>query len=142
MIKIGQIAHRVAFSVGRRQLSREVNSQVLFQPKNDWEAKRLLLQSNYLPFTTIDKLYKSTNTKKENLDEKPIIIQKDRKYYSPEEDQKLLEYVAEHGKTQSSLKGIAKILDRSISSVDNRCRKLLSGNEFKTYSNLKRKNIC
>ena len=86
---------------------------------------------------TLDRSINSLSSRCSRLLNNDYVPNTDGRRYTPEDDQKLLEYVAENGKTQSSLKGIAKILDRSIGSVEDRCRRLLSDNEFETYSDPK-----
>ena len=131
MSKIGQLAHRVAFLVDRQQLSVNVsvNFQTLFHPKYVLGATIHPLQPMWLPSNAMIRSYKSNEVKKGNFGAKPI-----KRRYTPEEDQKLLEYVSVHGRTYKSFKDIAEALDRPIKSVSNRCYSLMSKtqNEIKT----------
>ena len=52
--------------------------------------------------------------------------------FSPEEDKTILDQIEQHGKTPECLRDIAKELDRSLSSIENRSIRLLSSNEFET----------
>ena len=56
--------------------------------------------------------------------------------FSPEEDRKLREHVRVNGKTKKSMEIIAKILERSLASVQKRCLKLLSSNEYDTIKGI------
>ena len=57
--------------------------------------------------------------------------------FSPEEDQKILDYVAKNGRSEKSYKELAKDLDRSVNSVRLRCSRLLSSNEFESNNKSK-----
>ena len=59
------------------------------------------------------------------------------KYYSKEEDEKLLEYVNKYGKSSTSLKSFSKDFGRSFSSIRHRIRKLESANEYDTNHELR-----
>ena len=88
-------------------------------------------QQIYLPSNSIHKSFKSIESKKVKSVEKPEGDgRKLKRLFSPEADQKLLEHVNLNGKTQNSLKNIARSLDRSIISLQRRCGKLLSENEY------------
>ena len=65
-------------------------------------------------------------------------IQGSNRHFSPEEDRKLREHVRVNGKTKKSLEIIALILERSLNSVQKRCQKLFSGNEYDTINGVKR----
>ena len=64
-------------------------------------------------------------------------IQGSNRHFSPEEDQKLREHVRVNVKTKKSLKIIALILESSLNSVQKRCQKLFSGNEYDTVNGVK-----
>ena len=50
--------------------------------------------------------------------------------FSPEEDEKILDHITHHGKTQKSFGDIANELGRSVASVQHRSIGLLSSNEY------------
>jgi len=54
--------------------------------------------------------------------------------FSPEEDKTILDHITLHGKTRKSYADIAKKLDRSLRSINDRSTLLLSTNEFETNS--------
>jgi len=134
MSKIGPLAHRVTFLLDRQKLSVNVyvNFQTWFQTKYVQGATIHLFQTKWLPSNAIIRSYKSTKVKTGNLGAKPI-----KRRFTPEEDQKLLEHVTLHGRTQKSLKDIAETLDRQISSVTNRCKLLRSKTRNEINTNLK-----
>ena len=133
MSNIGQLAHRVSFLINRQQLSVNVfvNLQTLFQPKYVLGANIHTLQQKYLPFSAIIRSFKSSEANKGNLG-----LEKYKKHFTPEEDQKLLEHVSVHGKTQKSFKDLGESLDRNWVSI--RCRYYrLSKNKYDTKTNFK-----
>ena len=131
MANIVKLSHRVALLVARRQPSVNlcINFQTLFRPKNILDTNLHPLQLNCLPSNLIIKSFKSTESKKGRLDEKPT-----RRRFSPEEDQKLLDHINVHGSHRNSLKHIAVVLDRTCNSVRSRCQKLQCSNECETQS--------
>ena len=133
-MKIGQLTRQVSVLIGRRQLGFKVpiNSQKSFQPQISLGTTLHLLEPDYLQSNFITKSHKSTQAKNEKSDVKRI-----KRHFTPEEDQKLVEHVNKHGKSTTSLKDIAKTLDRSYKSVYRRSSKLLSNNEFETNSDPK-----
>jgi len=109
-----------------------VQAKNVAQPTNVLGTNIHPLAPNCLPSNSIIKLFKSSDAKKGNLDDKPAFSR-----YTPEEDRKLLEHVNTHGKSSISLKLIAESLDRSYDSVRSRCAKLLSENEYETNTDPK-----
>ena len=67
-----------------------------------------------------------------------IVKQYDVKgFFSPEEDQKIIEHVKIYGEDKESFEIIAKILGRPINSVRERCYRLFSANEYDINSDSK-----
>lgn len=88
-------------------------------------TNRYTFEQIYLPSNSIHKSFISTESKNIKSVGKPT-----KRRFTPEEDLKLLEHVKLNGKTNKSLQNIAQILDRTINSLQKRCRKLLSDNEY------------
>ena len=134
MMKIGHLIGQSALLTANRQLTSETLSclQTLFRSKCVQDITVLRLQPSFVPVQSIIKSYKSTEAKEEKSDEK-----RTTRRFTPEDDQKIIKHVGSHGASKKSLSKIAKKLNRPISSVDGRCRKLLSVNEYET--NIKQK---
>ena len=124
MMSIIQSLHRVPIILAKRQVCLEfvIKSQSLIPPENTLGST---LHPNCLPSQLIIQSYKSTNAKNNNARD----IRTYRRY-TPEEDQRLLEHIKVHGKTQSSFNDIAAVLGRSVESVQYRSSKLLSDKYF------------
>ena len=134
MMKIGQLIHRSVVFTSNRNLVSETYTclQTSFQSKCVLDSTALRLNSGLVPSQSIIKLYKSTEAKEGKPSEK-----KTTRRFTPEDDQKIMKHVGSHGTSKESLSKIAKKLNRPISSVDGRCRKLLSANEYETNMNQK-----
>ena len=119
-------------------LRQKLHSGYLVQAKNVAQPTNVLgtnihpLAPNCLPSNSIIKLFKSSDAKKGNLDDRPAFSR-----YTPEEDKQILEHVKTHGKSSISLKHLAESLDRSYDAVRSRCAKLLSENEYETNTDRK-----
>ena len=134
MMKIGQLIRRSALFTANRQLTSETLNcfQTLFQPKCVQDITVFRLQPSFVPVQSIIKLYKSTEAKEGRSDEK-----RTTRRFTPEDDKKIIKHVGSHGTSKKSLSKIAKELKRPIISIDGRCRKLLSANEYETNMNQK-----
>ena len=132
------LSKQILLLAGRRQSILELcdGLQGLIRPKNVLGTTSHIFQQMYLPSNSIHKSFKSSESKKVKSVEKPKGDgRKLKRLFSPEEDQILLEHVSSNGKTSKSLKNISQTLDRSIISLQRRCRKLLSENEYDTINN-------
>ena len=142
MINIRYLLHRGGLLIVRQQLlsGSLVQAQSVNQPKIVLGATIYPFEPNCLPFNSIIKSFTLDATKR-NSDKKPDKSKKSQrkeiKFFTPEEDQKLLDHVREHGISRKYLKDVAKDLDRSYSSVKSRCSKLLSLNKYETNSRRK-----
>ena len=88
-------------------------------------------KSNYLTkfntFHNVTILNKSSDAKNNSS---ILSVDNGGKYYSKEEDEKLLEYVNKYGRSSASLKSFSKDFGRSVHSMKKRIRTLESANEY------------
>ena len=134
MINIRNLLHRGGLLAAWQPLPSGsfVQTQNLIQPKNVFRTTVHPFGPTCLPSYSIIKLFKSSDAKKGSLDDKRV-----KRHYTPEEDKQLLEHVNTHGKGPKSYKHIAETLDRSYNSVYDRCKLLLSDNEYDGNSDQK-----
>ena len=142
MINIRYLLHRGGLLIVRQELHSGslVQAQSVTQPKHVLKTTIYQLELNSLPSHSIVKSF-MLDAKKTKLYRTPDKSKKSQgkeiKFFTPEEDQKLLDHVREHGISRKYLKDVAKSLDRSYSSVKHRCSKLMSINKYETNSDRK-----
>ena len=144
MIKLGQIFAGNTINVLKEKIQLSFSSQILIRSK----ALKIIRNSNpkrsssiaitNLGYSTkfssthyVTNLNKSTDAKNRSS---ILLVDKARKNYSKEEDEKLLDHVNKHGKDSSSLKSLSKDCGRSFDSIRQRIRLLESANEYDTNS--------
>ena len=139
MVYIKYLLHRGGLLIVRQQLRSGslVPAQSVNQLKHVLKTTIFPTVQNFLPSCLIIKSF-VFDAKKNNLDKTPDKSKKsprkEVRFFTPEEDQKLLDHVREHGISRKYLKDIAKNLDRSYNSVKHRCSKLMSINKNEANS--------
>ena len=142
MINIRYLLHRDGVLIVRQHLlsGSLFQHQSITQPTHVFKTTIYSSKLNIVSSFSIIKSF-MIDAKRNNLDKdqdkRKKSQRKETRYFTPEEDQKLLDHVREHGISRKYLKDIAKNLGRSYSSVKHRCSKLLSINKYETNSDRK-----
>ena len=137
MINIRYLLHRGGLLIVSQQLrlGSLFQNQSVTQPTHIFKTTIYLPELNiFSPFSIVKSFRLDGKQKNEdkNPDKSKHNQRKAKRYFTPEEDQKILDNVRDHGIARKYLIDIAKNLGRSYSSVKHRCSKLLSINKNET----------